>query len=148
MFLVEAWKKLKQKEVGCSIWQSMQSRRLLQQWWNYKKRYKNSFSKWDFPVCSHIWKKKKKKKAFAFICSFLFYLHQWHEFLQTVDLNLISHSNCLVKGPKFRNNVDIENLISLFVLCHRTGFLSCFMSFLKRYKMVLWVHLWNLSQNW
>lgn len=31
MFLVEARKKLKQKEVGCSIWQSMQSRRLLQQ---------------------------------------------------------------------------------------------------------------------
>lgn len=85
-FQLRLGKKLKQKEVGCSIWQSMQSRRLPQQWWNHKS-YKNSSSRMRFSrMFIYL-----QKSPFAFICSFLFYLHQWHKFLQLVDLNPISY---------------------------------------------------------
>lgn len=121
MFLVEARKKLKQKEVGCSIWQSMQSRRLLQQWWNHKKRYKNSFSRMRFSrMFIYL------QKAFAFICSFLFtYINGTSSCKQLVDLNTVSYSNCLMKKrPKFRNSLDTGNMISLLCFARVLDFLA------------------------
>lgn len=131
MFLVEAGKKLKQKEVGCSIWQSMQNRRLLQQWWNHKKRYKNSFSRMRFSrMFIYL------QKAFAFIYSFLFYLHQWHKFLQTTswpELN-IPFKLFNEKKTKIQKQLRHWKQGKSFVLCWSAEFLSALTSFLKRCK--------------
>lgn len=141
--LVEAWKKLKQKEVGCSIWQSEQSRRLLQQWWNLRKRYRNSHSRMRFS-CVFIC----LQKAFAFFCSFRFYL-SGTSFCKVSWPGPNILFNLMKKGLKFRNNVNTKNLISVLHFATGLDFLALWhiLSFFEEVLNVGLVHLCSLTQK-
>lgn len=78
-------------------------------------------AEWDFPICSYIC----RKHLLLFAVFFFTYINGTSSCKQLVDLNPISYANCLMKKrPKFRNNLDTENMISLLCFARVLGFLA------------------------